>query len=96
LGSLADEVLEFFDSHPCDTEHTRDLDSGEERFVVRDIPELPPSWGFEVGEACGLARSSLDHLVYLLAKKNGGNPDSHRTQFPIVEPEKRCPAGYDG
>jgi hypothetical protein len=82
LDTLDADLEAFHKSDPCRFTVHDDLES--QRHILRiDLDNVPDHISLRCGDAFYCMRSSLDQLVWRLAKLNVGVPG--RTQFPIVE-----------
>lgn len=82
LEDLRERLRRFRESEPCGIVREDDLKKRKHiiHFRIKSIPEKIP---LVVGDFLYCLRSSLDQLVWALAKVPGSYPD--RTQFPILD-----------
>lgn len=80
LDDLRERLRVFRENHPCSVTREDDLRNQLHivRFRLKDVPEKIP---LIVGDFAYCLRSSLDQLVWALAKRVGNYPRG--TQFPI-------------
>lgn len=83
LGELGDAIDEFLGSKPYEAIHDFESKPGQHdaRFKIGERPPL--WWSPIIGDVAHNLRSALDHLAWQLVIRNGRNPESHRSQFPI-------------
>ena len=82
LDSLRREIQAFRESKPYTFEAEDDLVQNRYRVRVR-MADLPDRVSLIAGDVFYCLRSSLDQLVYALAKTATRDPE--RTQFPIID-----------
>ena len=82
LEDVRERLRAFREAGPCSFRREDDLEKGLYilRFKFKDIPDKIP---LIVGDFLYCLRSSLDQLVWALAKTVGSYPS--RTQFPILD-----------
>jgi hypothetical protein len=83
LSELGNAIEEFVGSKPYESIH--DFESEPGHHLARfNIAERPPLWWSPIiGDVVHNLRSALDHLAWQLVIRNGRNPESARSQFPI-------------
>lgn len=85
FDALQAEVVQFFNDNPATLIIEDDPQTREKVVYFNQEPKLPRDWGIDVGQLVNNARTALDHLIYALAVKGGGNPEADKTAFPIFE-----------
>lgn len=81
---LHGEIVGYAKANPYPIAIERELQSRTKVIKVGEPLVLPAEWGLRAGLCAYSARSALEHLVYELAAKCGGDPEREKTQFPIA------------
>jgi hypothetical protein len=84
IQDLYNAMETFIGSKPYEDVHDFESQPGQHlvRFKIWERPE--PWWSPIIGDIVHNVRSALDHLAWQLVIRNGRNPKSARSQFPIV------------
>src|ERR1035437_3291653 len=80
-------VADFRRSNPHTIGREDNVETGQVRFYVQQVPAIPNELAFTLGDALHNLRSTLDHLAYALVVAAGGTPNRY-TSFPIGELDK--------
>lgn len=82
LKNLDFEVSTFLQGNPCVAVRVNDLRSGEDVWTAKLLAFPPQWWSPMIGDIVHSLRSSLDYIVWELAKPTNRH---HRLQFPICD-----------
>lgn len=93
--ALDAEIADFLASHPYVAIAEIDPDQGCHVFRLRVRAQPPPRLGLLVGDCLHNLRSTLDHLVWQLARTTTPTP-SPLTEFPLFERAAAYPPGAKG
>jgi hypothetical protein len=83
-------VENFRRSNPHTIGREDNVETGQVRFYVQQVPVIPNELAFMLGDTLHNLRSTLDHLAHALVIAAGGTPDKH-TSFPICNFSKDYP-----
>jgi hypothetical protein len=90
IQNLNGEITAFLAAHPKPYRIVREFRNNGRQyaFVAFGNPTVPPRFAVLAGEIIHHLRSSLDHLICALVKKQGGTP-TRKHQFPIYTSAKK-------
>lgn len=84
LETLYASVDEFIRQKPYKFTDDYDANTREYRVRVERTKDFPSEWPLWLGDALYNLRSSLDHIVYAIARKADSSIDHTSVEFPIV------------
>jgi hypothetical protein len=91
---LEDAVQTFLRSYPYTAVHEEDVEPHHYVARLKVIREPPPELSPIIGDIIHNGRSALDHLVWLLIKMVGRDPELGRPQFPIFTKDPFDPSAF--